>query len=163
MTSPSSPDPVLDGAFARAWFETFRTTFASQAARLADLDRQAGDGDFGANLTSALTRAQGFVDADDPQTYADVFFAVSKGFLDTGGTSGPLFGMWFRDLAKAADGPATVSTLARNVSNQARAKVPSRTGSGVLGLVIVLLTRSGRAYGRGRPTAAAARRRRAAG
>lgn len=113
VTSPHAPDPVLDGAFARAWFEAFRTAFARQAGRLADLDRQAGDGDFGANLTSALTRAQGFVEADDPQTYADMFFAVSKGFLATGGTSGPLFGMWFRELAKAADGPASVTTLAQ--------------------------------------------------
>lgn len=107
---------VLDAASTRRWVDQFRATFATQAQRLADLDRQAGDGDFGANLTSALTRAQGFVDADDPQTYADVFFAVSKGFLDTGGTSGPLFGMWFRDLAKAADGPGTTETLAAGVA-----------------------------------------------
>jgi dihydroxyacetone kinase-like protein len=109
-------EPVLDAAFARGWVDRFRATFATQAERLADLDRQTGDGDFGANLTSALRRAQGFVDADDPQTYADVFFAVSKGFLDTGGTSGPLFGMWFRDLAKAADGPASTRTLAAGVA-----------------------------------------------
>jgi dihydroxyacetone kinase-like protein len=112
----STPEPVLDGTFARRWFDRFQTIFATQAERLADLDRQAGDGDFGANLTSALARAQGFVDADDPRTYADLFFAVSKGFLDTGGTSGPLFGMWFRDLAKAADGPATPQTLAAGVA-----------------------------------------------
>lgn len=111
---------VLDAAFARAWINRFHATFATQAQLLADLDRQAGDGDFGANLTAALGRADGFVDADDPQTYADVFLAVSKGFLNTGGTSGPLFGMWFRDLAKAAkaaDGPGTVPTLAAGVAN----------------------------------------------
>lgn len=27
---------------------------------------------------------------------------MSEGFLDTGGTNGPLFGMWFRDLANAS-------------------------------------------------------------
>jgi dihydroxyacetone kinase-like protein len=109
---------TLDATFARGWISQFRATFATQAALLADLDRRAGDGDFGANLTAALDRAQGFVDADDPQTYADVFFAVSKGFLNTGGTSGPLFGMWFRDLAKAAkaaDGPGTTAILATGV------------------------------------------------
>ena len=116
MTDHDTSDPVLDGAFARAWFGEFRATFATHAERLADLDRQAGDGDFGANLTSALARAQGFVDADDPQTYADVLLAVSKGFLATGGTSGPLFGMWFRDLGKAADGPGTVGALAAGVA-----------------------------------------------
>lgn len=115
MTSTES-DPVLDSAFARRWTDRFRATFAAHADLLADLDRQVGDGDFGANLTSALRRAQHAVEADDPQTYADVFFAVSKGFLGTGGTSGPLFGMWFRDLAKAADGPATTQSLAAGVA-----------------------------------------------
>ena len=117
MSNPgTTPGPVLDGAFARRWFAAFRASFATHAERLGDLDRQAGDGDFGANLTSALGRAQAFLDADDPQTCADVFFAVSKGFLDTGGTSGPLFGMWFRDLAKATDGQATVPTIAAGVT-----------------------------------------------
>lgn len=115
-TGPDDAADGLDAALARRWFEQFRATFATHAALLADLDRRAGDGDFGTNLTSALTRAQGFVDADDPQTYADVFFAVSKGFLNTGGTSGPLFGMWFRDIAKAADGPGTTQSLAVGVA-----------------------------------------------
>jgi dihydroxyacetone kinase-like protein len=116
VSNDPSTAAALDAASTRRWIDQFRATFATQAERLADLDRQAGDGDFGANLTSALRRAQGFVDADDPQTYAGVFFAVSKGFLDTGGTSGPLFGMWFRDLAKAADGPGTTHALAVGVA-----------------------------------------------
>jgi dihydroxyacetone kinase-like protein len=69
---------------------------------LTDLDRQAGDGDLGANLTSALSNAQAFIGNLRPQTFAEVFHAVSKGFLNTGGTSGPLFGMYFREVARAA-------------------------------------------------------------
>ena len=121
MTTTSTPGdeqpgPVLDGPAVRRWVRRFEETFAEQASLLTDLDRQAGDGDFGANLTSALRRAAAFVDADDPQTYAEAFFAVSKGFLNTGGTSGPLFGMWFRDIAKAADGPGTTQALAAGVA-----------------------------------------------
>lgn len=41
-----------------------------------------------------------------------------KGFLNTGGTSGPLFGMWFHEIAKAASTePVEVSSLAAGVSN----------------------------------------------
>lgn len=114
----TSPAPALDAAFARRWIDEFVAGFASQSTMLADLDRRAGDGDFGANLDAALRRAQGFLLADDPQTFAEVFLAVSKGFLNTGGTSGPLFGMWFRDIAKAtADEPVTARELATGVGN----------------------------------------------
>lgn len=109
---------ALDAGFARQWVADFVASFAARAKILADLDRRAGDGDFGTNLSSALGRAQGSIDADNPQTFADVFFAVSKGFLNTGGTSGPLFGMWFRDLAKATTAePVTAQALADGVSN----------------------------------------------
>lgn len=118
ITSPANA-PALDGAFARRWIDEFVTSFEAEATMLADLDRQAGDGDFGTNLNSALRRAQAFIDTEDPQTFADVFFAVSKGFLNTGGTSGPLFGMWFRDVAKTTSHsePASAEALATGVAN----------------------------------------------
>jgi dihydroxyacetone kinase-like protein len=95
----------LDGSFAHRWLAEFVSDFGDHVALLTDLDRQAGDGDFGVNLTSALAKAQGFLDRLAPESFADVFDAVSKGFLNTGGTSGPLFGMWFRELAKATRRP----------------------------------------------------------
>src|SRR5699024_11514366 len=46
----------------------------------------------------------------------EVFYAVSQGFLNTGGTSGPLLGMWFRDIAKAFGAEnGDVSALAAGV------------------------------------------------
>jgi phosphoenolpyruvate---glycerone phosphotransferase subunit DhaL len=108
---------ALDATFARRWVAEFITSFTAHAQMLADLDRQVGDGDFGTNLKSALGRAEAFIDRDQPQTFADVFFAVSKGFLNTGGTSGPLFGMWFRDIAKATSAePANAQALASGVA-----------------------------------------------
>ena len=106
----------LDRAAARAWVDAFATDFETQRERLTELDRAAGDGDFGTNLRSALGKVQRRL-ADDPPTARAVFGAVSDAFLDTGGTSGPLFGMWFRALSRAlpeAD-PAGAADVARGV------------------------------------------------
>ena len=107
---------VLDHAFARRWMDAFAADFETQRDRLTELDRAAGDGDFGANLRSALGKVQQRL-AADPDTARGVFGAVSDAFLDTGGTSGPLFGMWFRALSRAlpeAD-PADLTQLAEGV------------------------------------------------
>ena len=112
MTEHPAPVP-LDAALARRWVAAFVADVGTRAAELADLDRQAGDGDFGANLTAALGWAQGFLDQLQPQSFAEVLDAVSKGFLHTGGTSGPLFGMWFREIGKATrDEPVALAALA---------------------------------------------------
>jgi dihydroxyacetone kinase-like protein len=107
---------TLDRAAARRWVDAFATDFEAQRERLTELDRAAGDGDFGANLRSALRKVQTRLEADPPTARA-VFAAVSDAFLDTGGTSGPLFGMWFRALSRAlpeAD-PADLTQLAEGV------------------------------------------------
>ncbi len=128
---PNQTTDTLDEAFARRWLTEFVARFEAQAKVLADLDRQAGDGDFGTNLGSALRRAEGFLDRDNPRTFAEVFFAISKGFLNTGGTSGPLFGMWFREIAKAASGePVTAAVLAAGVAT-GLATIQRLAGAGV--------------------------------
>ena len=45
-----------------------------------------------------------------------MFARVSEGFLDTGGTSGPLLGMWFRELSKATAHSADAGALAAGVA-----------------------------------------------
>lgn len=102
----------LTGPDAREWIQRFIDAFNQQRAALAELDRRAGDGDFGTNLASALRRASRRI-SDGPNDSASVVFArVSEGFLDTGGTSGPLFGMWFRELSKATAESADAVALA---------------------------------------------------
>lgn len=111
----NSPQAV-DGRLALAWIARFMADFGEQEATLGDLDRLAGDGDFATNLASALTRVERRIADSQPTSFAGAFSAVSRGFLDTGGTSGPLFGMWFREISKAAgDGDATAATLAAGV------------------------------------------------
>lgn len=88
---------------ARSWVERFIKTVVDQAGELTELDRRAGDGDYGTNLRSALRRVEANlagVASDAPDA---VFTAVSDGFLNTGGTSGPLFGMWFREFSRSPE------------------------------------------------------------
>lgn len=112
----------LTGEAALAWWQRFAAAFEREREALAELDRTAGDGDFGTNLRSALRRVDQRLAGGPTGSAGEVFARVSEGFLDTGGTSGPLYGMWFRALAKAlaeerglaagvADGVATVRRL----------------------------------------------------
>jgi dihydroxyacetone kinase-like protein len=101
-------EDVLDTAAARAWIDRFAAAFADSRERLNDLDRQSGDGDFGSNLESAMERvAQGLADAP-PETPGAVLGVVATAFMHTGGTSGPLFGMWFTQLSRAAGAEAGI-------------------------------------------------------
>ena len=103
---------TLPSTFAPRWVAAMLTTVLGTSTEngaadsLGELDRRAGDGDFGNNLTSAFTRVNDEIAAHDPQDYTAWLTAVSRGFLGTGGTSGPLFGMFFRDLARCTDAPS---------------------------------------------------------
>jgi dihydroxyacetone kinase-like protein len=97
---------VIDAAAARAWIEAFMIAVHEQRDALNELDRQIGDGDFGANLEAAVARIRQRLHG--AATVSDVFAAVSGAFLDTGGTGGPLYGMWFREIARAAAGADAV-------------------------------------------------------
>lgn len=106
MTSTSTE--TLPTSFASNWVNAMLTTVlgtsdhGGAAETLGDFDRRSGDGDFGTNLTSAFNNVRGEIAETHPDTYASWLTAVSRGFLGTGGTSGPLFGMFFRELARCA-------------------------------------------------------------
>ena len=91
---------ALDAARARAWVDGFVAAVEERHAELGELDRRIGDGDFGSNLRSAARRIVANLESA-PATAGGPFAAVSDAFMATGGTSGPLLGMWFRALAKA--------------------------------------------------------------
>jgi dihydroxyacetone kinase-like protein len=106
-----TPGAGLDVVSAWAWVDAFHRRFAADAAELGDLDRRAGDGDFGTNILAAMRRVRARLEETQPKTPGAVFLGVSHGFLNTGGTSGPLFGLWFRGIGRAAAG--SVLTLAQ--------------------------------------------------
>jgi phosphoenolpyruvate---glycerone phosphotransferase subunit DhaL len=93
---------ALDAAAVRAWLARFADVFGASREQLDDLDRQSGDGDFGSNLAVAIERTAADLAGDAADTPGAVFGIVARAFMHTGGTSGPLFGMWFAQLARAA-------------------------------------------------------------
>ncbi len=103
MNNPQT-DPALAADFGRHWTNTLFETFLERTGALGDLDRGAGDGDFGTNIASALRRARSSIDDTSAGDYTSSLTALSRGFLGTGGTSGPLFGMFFREMARCTTG-----------------------------------------------------------
>jgi len=98
---------ALDAARAQAWVERFLAVAEAEREALGELDRLSGDGDYGANLAVAIGHIYAVL-GRDPDSVGDPFGAASTGFLRTGGTSGPLFGMWFRAFAQAGAGRAAI-------------------------------------------------------
>ncbi|GAA0537026.1 dihydroxyacetone kinase subunit DhaL [Saccharopolyspora thermophila] len=115
----------------RAWIDRFIAAVERESSELTELDRKAGDGDYGTNLRSALRRTAANLDAEPSESPRAVFTAVSDAFLNTGGTSGPLFGMWFREFAKALGADVTTSALAEAATNAAA--VVQRLGKAEVG------------------------------
>lgn len=97
-------DPALAADFGHRWMNTLFEAFLARTGALGDLDRGAGDGDFGTNIASALRRARSNIDDTSAGDYTSLLTALSRGFLGTGGTSGPLFGMFFREMARCTTG-----------------------------------------------------------
>jgi phosphoenolpyruvate---glycerone phosphotransferase subunit DhaL len=108
----------MNASDTRDWMRRFFAAFDREQQTLNDLDRQVGDGDFGANLRSALDRAHAALENTETGTPGDVLDVLATAFLHTGGTSGPLFGMWFRQLAKATRAETIgVAALARGFAD----------------------------------------------
>ncbi|MEV4129892.1 DAK2 domain-containing protein [Nocardia sp. NPDC049707] len=101
--------------FPARWVRAFVTEVSLSEAHLGDLDRQAGDGDFGTNISTATRHAAVEMDAAVEYSASSPFAALSRGFLGTGGTSGPLFALWFNAIAQAISGEFTVVNLAAGV------------------------------------------------
>ncbi|WP_026165987.1 dihydroxyacetone kinase family protein [Corynebacterium mastitidis] len=95
-----------------AWLSAFVRRVQEGAGRLTELDRLAGDGDFGANMEAALGDVRLPLRGPD----AAVFAGLSRRFLvRSGGTSGAVLGTLFRELARAAERDPSPSGLARGL------------------------------------------------
>lgn len=122
----------LDAAATLSWITKFIATVDAHADELTDLDRRSGDGDFGTNITSALGRASDALGASE--TVLDVFTALVHSFLrHTGGTSGPLFGMWFREFALVSKDRATLDVGALAVATSSGLATVQRLGKAAVG------------------------------
>lgn len=106
----------MDDLSAR-WVRAFVTCASDKAADLGELDRAAGDGDFGTNISAAAQDAAAELDAVIEDSAASPFAALSRGFLNTGGTSGPLFALWFNAIAMGLSDGLAVASLAKGVGD----------------------------------------------
>ncbi|MCQ3997955.1 DAK2 domain-containing protein [Aeromicrobium sp. 636] len=112
-----------------AWLRALADHFTQSRADYDDLDRRAGDGDFGGNMelafASSVTRAAGpdASLADDLRSMADAFGN------DVGGSSGPLLGLVLTGLAEAVE-DAGDGDLPAAVGEGLRAGMASVTRAG---------------------------------
>ncbi|WP_017574046.1 dihydroxyacetone kinase subunit DhaL [Nocardiopsis halotolerans] len=91
----------LSPSHVQRWVDGFVDTVVEKSDYLTDLDRRSGDGDFGTNMVTALRRSREAMAGAEATAAGTLFQIMSETFLThSGGTSGPLFGMWFRDFGK---------------------------------------------------------------
>lgn len=75
---------------------------------LTELDRKAGDGDFGINMRNAL----GPFELPLKGTPSEVFHAISESYLvRAGGTSGAVFGIFFEKFAQESEGAEKLADI----------------------------------------------------
>ncbi|GAB2841010.1 hypothetical protein GCM10022221_45400 [Actinocorallia aurea] len=104
----------------------FRAAVHEAHPRLTELDRLAGDGDFGDNLRTGLDLTVARLD-DAPDDGRDAFTVAAEVFLDeVGGTSGPLFGLLFQELGRAGWAEGSAEGLAA-IQRVGEARVGDRT------------------------------------
>ena len=97
-TSTAEPADAADSGPANTWLTAFVTRVSGSIDELTELDRRAGDGDFGANMRAALAHFGDQLSGSD----AEVLQALSTSYLiRAGGTSGAVFGVLFAALAEA--------------------------------------------------------------
>ncbi|MBE7191449.1 MAG: dihydroxyacetone kinase subunit DhaK [Gordonia polyisoprenivorans] len=95
----AEPDDAADSGDESVWLTAFVGRVQESIDDLTDLDRQAGDGDFGTNMAAALRHFSLPLRGSD----SAVLRAIGTSFLvRAGGTSGALFGVFFDELARAA-------------------------------------------------------------
>ncbi|HTU52790.1 MAG TPA: dihydroxyacetone kinase subunit DhaL [Acetobacteraceae bacterium] len=112
---------ALDVAALTEWLKRAAATIAAQQRYLSELDAAIGDGDHGANLARGFNAV--IAKLGTPADPADLFKTVGMTLIGTvGGASGPLYGSFFLEMAKAAqvgtalDAAAWRRTLAAGVA-----------------------------------------------
>ncbi|RRQ29086.1 dihydroxyacetone kinase subunit L [Rhodococcus sp. Eu-32] len=103
---------ILDVDTTLAWITRFADEGENRFDSLTDLDRLVGDGDFGMNLRSGLRGAVRRLESAPPETPGEVFARLSDAFLEIGGTSGPLLGLWFGRISHITGDTVTTQDLA---------------------------------------------------
>ncbi|MDL9946426.1 dihydroxyacetone kinase family protein [Gordonia sp. ABSL11-1] len=124
----AEPDDAADDGPEAPWLSAFIRRVRDAIDELTALDQQAGDGDFGANMTATLDHFDLPVRGSD----ADVLRAISTSFLvRAGGTSGAVFGVLFRHLATAFSASDDIAGALRDGTAAALAEIQDLGGADV--------------------------------
>lgn len=96
------------------WLTDFVRRAQEGVDELTELDRIAGDGDFGDNVDAAF----GDIELPLRGSDSDVLDGLAHRFLvRSGGTSGAVFGTLFTELARASEGALTTDALAAGLNS----------------------------------------------
>ncbi|WP_329170333.1 dihydroxyacetone kinase subunit DhaL [Streptomyces sp. NBC_01685] len=118
---------AFDGPQTREWIRRFADSVYATEAELTSLDQRAGDGDFGTNLATGVRAAGLLLDrTDESAGPAEALGTMATAFLDEiGGTSGPLFGLLFQALSRAAadSGPGLTTAALADGTTQGLAAI----------------------------------------
>ncbi|MFW0787706.1 dihydroxyacetone kinase family protein [Gordonia sp. CPCC 206044] len=127
-TSTAEPGDAADEGPECRWLTAFVQRVMESIDDLTQLDQQAGDGDFGANMSAALEHFVLPLRGSD----AEVLTAISTSYLvRAGGTSGAVFGDLFRELASAFDRADDFTAALRDGSTAALAEIQDLGGAQV--------------------------------
>ena len=95
--------PVQEAKEASVWLRSFVDELQGMEKTLNKIDQKAGDGDVGTNMAGAAKAALAHASGADASLARDLR-SIAEGFLsDTGGSSGPLFGLVMQEIAAAAE------------------------------------------------------------
>ena len=127
-TSFAEPSDSADDGAENEWLTRFVRHVQESIDDLTELDQKAGDGDFGTNMEAALSHFSLPVRGTDSQ----VLSAISTSYLvRSGGTSGVIFGVLFRELAHAFSETDDVEAAIREGSSHALAEIQDLGGAQV--------------------------------
>ncbi|WP_255450097.1 dihydroxyacetone kinase family protein [Skermania sp. ID1734] len=127
-TSFAPPDDAADSGTECGWLSAFVSRVQGNVDELAALDRQAGDGDFGANMMAALSHFTMPMRGPDHE----VLDALSRSyFVRAGGTSGAVFGTMFRAFAKSFAAAEDFATALATGTSQALSEIVALGGARV--------------------------------
>ncbi|GAC46776.1 dihydroxyacetone kinase family protein [Gordonia aichiensis] len=127
-TTFAEPSDSADDGEENQWLTRFVRHVQESIDDLTELDQRAGDGDFGTNMEAALAHFDLPVRGTDSQ----VLSAISTSYLvRSGGTSGVIFGVLFRELAHAFSDGDDFEASVRDGSSRALAEIQDLGGAQV--------------------------------
>ncbi|WP_291511209.1 dihydroxyacetone kinase subunit DhaL [Acidithiobacillus sp.] len=95
-------DPVLEQSRLERWLDCVQTRLASEKESLNALDAAIGDADHGSNLFRGFSKVQEKLQSAPPEDIPALFKLVGMTLIGSvGGASGPLYGTFFLETAKA--------------------------------------------------------------